>query len=47
MGGGILADLHQLGVGGVFHLIVGGDPDIGGRDLGERFSCWHGRHLLN
>lgn len=29
VGVGVLADLGQLGVGGVFGLILGGDPDIG------------------
>ena len=33
MGSSVLSDLDQLGVGGVFHLIVGGDPDICGGNL--------------
>ena len=47
MGGGILADLHQLGIRGEFHLVIGGDPNIGGGNFGERVSCWQEYHLRN
>ena len=30
---------------GVFHLVIGGDPDIGGCDFGEGVGG-HGGHLL-